>query len=563
MTDEDIESTDLWVLYTKSVDYARKNFLFENVDKNNNFYNGDQWEGLIVDGIEKVQYNFIKPIVDYKVTKITENLRTINYSADNLSSIEFRKTAKQICDLLNQRAARVWEKDQMDYKIKKVVRKAGIVSEGVIYVSYDEDAKDPLNEIINKTDIYYGNENDDDIESQPYILVKQRLSVNKVQEIARKYKVKDSDVELITGDRDYLEEAGEDAKDEINPMVTLITKFYKKDGTVWFSKATKKVVIKDDTDSGLTYYPVSHMPWSPKDGSARGESEVTHLIPNQIETNKTLMRRLLTAKNTAYPQKVINKDKISNPEAADSVGGTIYARGADVDDVRKVFNVTQPAQMSNDVHALQDELITKTRELANASDTATGQVNPEQASGRAILAVQQASEQHLTDQNVFLNTMLENLGRIWLDMWKTYNSKDGMVIEDLKTDPMTGEETITPVEVSGKSLEELQASVRIDISPKSPFDKYAQEISLENLAKSQFFFNTQWLEDYHSLLDQDSVMPKSKIKELIDKRKEEQKKINEIQMRGRYLQGQINNLMNSGQIMPKEMQQYMQQGQSQ
>ena len=53
----------------------------------------------------------------------------------------------------------------------------------------------------------------------------------------------------------------------------------------------------------------------------------------------------------------------------------------DVDDVKKVFSTTNPAQMSPDVERLQNELISTSRELANASDTATGQVNPEDASG--------------------------------------------------------------------------------------------------------------------------------------------------------------------------------------
>lgn len=558
MDEKEIKETKVWTLYQKATDFARKKGFYSEIDKCNNFYNGDQWEGLLIEGIEPVQYNFIKPIVNYKVNRVTKNLRAINYSAENVEGTEFRVKAKKVCDLFNQRAARVWEKDQMDNKIKKLARQAAIGGESVLYISYDEENNDPLNEILNKVDIYFANENDPDIQSQPYIIAKKRMSIDEARRIAEdKYDVSDKKLEQIIGDDDTLEQAGNDAKEEVNSMVTVITKFYKEEGTVKYEVATKYVEFtKSAEDSGMTLYPFCHFLWSEKEGSARGEGEVRQLIPNQIETNKTAMRRLLTAKNTAYPQKIYNKDKIVNPEAINIVGGVIEAKGMDVDDVRKTFSVTTPAQMSPDVEKLQQELISTTRELASASDTATGQVNPEDASGRAILAVQQASEQPLDEQNLALNTFIEDIARVWLDIWKTYNDK-GMKMEDVTTDPISGDESIKVVDVPKSTLDKLKTTVKIDITPKGAFDKYAQEISLENLAKSEFFMNTSWLEDYIDLLDNDSVMPKLKLEDLVKKRKEEQKRIQAVQQQANILQTRVNQLMQSGEIMPKEMAQYM------
>ena len=558
MDEKEIKETKVWTLYQKATDFARKKGFYSEIDKCNNFYNGDQWEGLMIEGIEPVQYNFIKPIVNYKVNRVTKNLRAINYSAENVEGTAFRTKAKKVCDLFNQRAARVWEKDQMDNKIKKLARQAAINGEAILYISYDEENNDPLNEILNKVDIYFSNENDPDIQNQSYIIAKKRMSIEEARNIAKdKYDVSDKKLDQIIGDDDTLEEAGNDAKEEVNNMVTVVTKFFKEEGTVKYEVATKYVEFtKSPEDSGMKKYPFCHFLWSDKEGSARGEGEVKQLIPNQIETNKTAMRRLLTAKNTAYPQKIYNKDKIVNPEAINIVGGVIEAKGMDVDDVRKTFSVTQPAQMSPDVEKLQQELISTTRELASASDTATGQVNPEDASGRAILAVQQASEQPLDEQNVALNTFIEDVARIWLDIWKTYNDK-GMKMENVTTDPITGDESIEVVDVPKSTLDKLRTTVKIDITPKGAFDKYAQEISLENLAKSEFFMNTNWLEDYADLLDNDSVMPKLKLEDLIKKRKEEQKKIQAVQQQANILRTRVNQLMQSGEIMPKEMAQYM------
>ena len=82
-------------------------------------------------------------------------------------------------------------------------------------------------------------------------------------------------------------------------------------------------------------------------------------------------------------------DKVVNPNAVNQVGGIIKTKGgANVDDVSKIFTYIQPASMSTDVSRVMNDLISITRELKNASEIATGAINPEQASGKAILAIQ-------------------------------------------------------------------------------------------------------------------------------------------------------------------------------
>ena len=557
MDEKEIKETNNWTLYQKNVDYARKHGFFTDVDRCNNFYNGDQWEGLIIEGIEPVQYNFIRPIVDYKTNTITSKLRAINYSAGNVESTEFRKRAKNVCDLLNQRAARVWEKDQMDIKCKKIVRKSAIDSESILYTTYDEEDGNPKNEILNKVDVFYGNENEPDIQKQPYILAKQRMSVLEARELADYYGVSKKEQEYLIGDDDTQDQAGEDAKDEVNSMITILTKFYRSKGTIHFEKSSKHVDICKDKNMGIWRYPFSHMLWNDKEGSARGEGQVRTLIWNQIETNKNALRRLIAVKNTAYPQKVYDGTKITNPEAINAVGGVIEAKGMNVDDVRKAFTITQPGAMSPDAEKIQVELISTTRELANASDTATGQINPEDASGRAILAVQQAAQQPLDDQNMSLNMMLEDMAKIWLEMWKVHNKKNGMQLEDVQTNPQTGEDTIKIEKIEASVLDKLEASVKIDITPTGAFDRYAREQSLENLALSEQFMNTAWLKDYVSLLKPDSNMDKQELEELIKRREAQQDVIRQIQQRGNILQSRVQQLMNTGEIMPKEMEQYM------
>jgi hypothetical protein len=543
---DELKQTDIWTLYEKGRNYCRLINMYTDTDKNYRFYNGDQWEGLKTKSIEPVQLNFIKAVIKYKVGTINSNLWSPNFSSENFENKEFRKVAEKTCEMLNKKALRVWEKDTLDLKVRQVTKDAAINDEGIMYVDYDEETQSPINEIISKNDIYFGNENDSNLQRQPYILIKQRMPVIEAQEMARNAGVSEEKLKWILGDNDTFEESGEASKLEIDNMCTVITKMYKENGTVHFAKSTRYLDIKEDTDSGLTLYPIAHMLWEEKIGSARGEGEVRHLIPNQIEVNKTIMRRLLTVKSTAYPQKVAAVDKISNPSAVDQLGGTVKVRGMNVDDVSKVLTYIQPAQMSADVEKVQNELISVTRELAGAGDIATGEVDPESASGKAILAVQQAAQQPLVEQLSSLKAFIEDLVRVWLDMFIVY-SQEGITLEEEVTDPMTGEEMTQLVTIPQTVLQELQATVKVDVTPKGAFDKFAQEVSLENLLNNGLF-NVQRLGElkiYVKLLDDDSVMPKAKLEEAIELMEEEQRKIAAINAQAQIMSQRANQFLNS------------------
>lgn len=541
---QEIKETPIWTLYEKGRNYHRQTGIYVDTDRNYRMYNGNQWGGAKLGDVEPVQKNFIKPIVKYKCSVIHDNLYAIHYSSQNYENREFRQAAERYCDMLNRYAANIWERDKMDFKGRRITKDAAINDEGIIYVNFDQETMQPANEIVKKNDIYYGNENDDDIQSQPYILLRKRMPVVNAIELALAEGMSKEKVDLIIGDTDTFEESGEAAKLELDNMVTVVYKMYKKDGTVHYAVSTRWCEIAKDKDTGLSLYPIAHFNWEEKEGSARGEGEVRYLIPNQIEVNRTEVRRVLTVKYQAYPQKVVDISKVSNPQALNTVGGIIKTHGQAVDDVHKIVGTIPPAQMSPDVVKLQEDLIQVTRDLAGAGDTATGNVNPESASGRAILAVQQASQAPMTEQKETFKNFIEDLARIWLEYLIVY-SADGVNMEESVTDPNTGEESVQIVNVPQSALEQLQATVKIDVTPKSVYDKFAQEQTIENLM-IQGFFTAQRVSElatYAEILDDDSVAPKMKILEAIDHIKEEQRRIAMIEAQAQAMQQRANQFL--------------------
>jgi hypothetical protein len=143
----------------------------------------------------------------------------------------------------------------------------------------------------------------------------------------------------------------------------------------------------------------------------------------------------------------------------------------------------------------------------------------------------------MTEQKDSFKNFIEDLARIWLEYLIVY-AVDGVDMEETVTDMQTGEEYVQIVRVPQSALERLQASVKIDITPKSPYDRFAQEQTIENLLMNGLFTAERLgeLEAYVKALPDDSVAPKTLLEEIVERGKEEQRKIAMIEAQAQLMQ---------------------------
>lgn len=533
--------TSVWYEYQKGVMYNRTKNIYTNTEKNYNFYYGYQWEGAKLGDIQPLIFNIIKPIVKYKLGVIYQNHYEIVFNPNLYSTYEEGQLLNQICKVLNRHIAKVWEIQQMDKKIREGAKDSCINDEGIVHLYFDNEA---TVETIDKNNICYGNENNPDIQSQPYIIISYRQPIEEVREKARKEGLSEEQIKLILPDSETTEQAGyKGITDEVNPMCLVLLKYYKKDGKVFYTRATRVVEIEKDVPTNMNLYPIAHMNWEEKKGSARGIGAVNIIIPNQIEINKIDARRALAVKIGAFQKLVYNKDLVNNPKALTTVGGAISIKGgATVEDVRKAIGYIYPSSMSSDAGNLSAEMKANTRELEGAGDTATGNVDPTEASGKAILAVQQANQQPLSEQVENYKTFVEDIARIVYDMWKAYEV-DGMPVLYEEKDS-EGNIIEQPGLIEYEVLNKLELKIKVDITPKSPYDRYAQEQSLENL----FMSDKITFDEYVEALPEGSVMPKNVLEKIIQTRKENQKKLTQMQIEA----DRINSAMNQAMTMQQQ-----------
>ena len=547
---ENIKKTDIFTLFEIGKNYNRNYSLYEEGTDNYNYYHGRQWEGLEKPNAnskaytEPVVLNIVKPIVKYKTNIINQNSYQIVFNPNTYSTFKELEALRSTTKGLTQFVNRMWEKSQSGKKVRSIVKNACINSEGVIHFYNEND--EILSEEIDKNNIYYGNENDSDIQAQPYILCVFRKTVKEVQERARRYKetglskATDEDIKNIASDMEHWEQQGKEYMTmEVSPMCLVIQKYERgTDGKVWISEATRSCELLSPQSTECELYPFAHFLWEEQKGYSRGVSEVKGLLANQREINKTATRRAIAVKLGAYPRLAYSKKYISNPNALSQVGTPIGIDGAGASDVNKFVSYLKPATMSGDAYNLQQDLIQGTRDLAGAGDTVTGQIDPTQASGKAILAVQQASQAPLNEQVENYKYFLEDCAKIVFEMIKVYYV-DGLTLyssEETVNELGQTESLETPFKISQKELEKLDVDMKIDITDTSAYSKYSQEMSLLSLLSE----GQITLEEFTEALSEDSSMPKPKLEVIIKKRKEARKQITMMQQEMNAMASAIN-----------------------
>ena len=515
MKKQDENLTKIWKRYQKCKDYLDKKSLIKKTNENWNFYIGNQWEGMESGGEKLPVLNFIEPVIKYKVGVVSQNMMTAVYS-----DLNSNKDTQKICEILNKMFVESWDKGKMNACAWEVIEAAAV--QGDAYAFWGEcDSKVPPQVLANTT-VLLADENITDIQTQPYVLIVERLNVESVRKIAKENDISKEKLELIRSDDN--KDVQIVNQDEVTDKITSILCMSKNaEGYVEIARSTKNVVYEpahvvrgtndagEYTGTGLRSYPIVPFIWKKRPNSARGVSEVAQLIPNQLEVNKTIARRSVTVKLTAYPRIAYDRNAVTNPEDLDKTGAPIEVNGG-AQSVNQMVSYLNATNISSDADKLLSDLLTMSRELAGAGDYATGNVNPEQASGQAILAVRDQAQIPLNKQISQYQQFVEDVALLFFDIWVAFNP-NGLNYEGLledSADPMLQNmPDIIPIE----QVESIRPSVRVDVSPDNAWSKLAEQQWLDNVFERQQIT----FEEYVELCNSNAV-PKAKLQAVLKKR---------------------------------------------
>ena len=403
----------VWAQYEKARLFNNAIDLYSNVEKNEDFYIGNQWRGVNAPDLDKPVLNILARVVKFFISSIVSD--DIGVSVTDFAEDE---RAKPVMDMLAEKCDTVMELTDFRKKTREVIRNAAVDGDGCMHYYFDPEAgsAQPMGgtpgeieaEIIENTNVHFGNPQVADVEKQPYILLNFRRLVGDVRRPAEQPAAEEPDED---------EDTSGDAPDE--GKVTVIRKYWKRRGrdgrrTVWFCDVTRGAVVRGATDTGMERYPIAFMAWEKVKNQFHGQAAITGMIPNQIFINKLMAMAMQHVKAAAFPKVVYNRMLIPTGWS-NRVGEAIPVNG---DPNVAVASGYRAPDMSAQVLQMLDAVVNYTRDTMGASDAALGNIKPDNTS--AIVATQQATSMPLELQKQDFYSFVEASVRIWLDMMATY-----------------------------------------------------------------------------------------------------------------------------------------------
>jgi hypothetical protein len=441
--------------YEKGREYKTAIKLYDTVKMNENFYLGKQWEGVNAPDIEKPVVNILRQGVDYCVSMIvSDDIGVQCHLPEDLSE----ETRQAIENVIADEIDKVFEQTKFKAKCRKFIKGVAVDGDNAFHWWYNTEKN--LNapvigeidlELIDNTNIIFGNPAQQEVQKQPYILLIARLPLNEVKEMAQQAGV---DPELITADTTDYNQRETDSS-SVETYTTLITKLWKdkQKNTIMALKCTKNAIIKEEVDLCIPLYPFAWQSWRENKTSYHGEGLITSQIQNQIVINKYYMMLNEWLKKMAFPKLLYDMTKIS------TWSNKVEAIGVNGNPNEAIASSSPVIQMSAQVIQYIQDLIDKTKETMGIYDVALGNARPENTS--AIIALQKTASQPLELQRmdyyqvvedcvrIILALMAANYGEREIPMKVPMNEEDAMVVQQLGGSQLPGQPPVVQGAATG------------------------------------------------------------------------------------------------------------------
>lgn len=449
------DCAEIWNEYGKAKAYNENLDLYDQVKRNEDFFLGNQWEGVKAPDLDKPVLNVLKRVVTYLISALV---------TDNVGLSVQKQTAdpkdEAIARILETEIKTIVEDNKTISKNRMLLRNACVDGKAYYYTYFDTAKNRVQTELIENTRVLFGNPYVNNIQKQPYILIVKPMLLESVRDM-----VPESERDAIQPDN---AEPWEDYEAYGADRTTVLIKLWKENGTVHFCQCTQSVMIRQPTDTGYRIYPLSQMTWEEIRDCYQGQAAVSGLIPNQIAINKLYAMMIYHEQMNAFPKVFYDRTKI--PKWNNRVGEAIGVSGNPNDAVAASFRVVD---MSAQLFQVVSDMINYTKEMMGASDAALGNIRPDNTS--AIIAVQKASSAPLELQKLAFYQCLEDYVRTLIELICAHYGVRYVSV----TDENTGVVQAVPFDFS--TVDPDQIRWRVDIGASAYWSELTQIQTLDNI----------------------------------------------------------------------------------
>lgn len=431
------------------------------------FYEGRQW-GKIKKGTENFPrpvVNFIKMIVDNKRANLMSSPLKITYKSDKPT---------ELTESFNH-FAEFWQKEaQIKYLDAEAVKEGIIKGTYVYHYFWDNEAigkKGKIDgalrcQLIDVRNIVFSNPQEKDEQKQEWIIIASRATAKSVKDKCPK-ELHD----FIKPDNETNDYDGQIDQDGTE-MITVLTKYYRKDNEVYFIKTTKQVVITDEislapdydkayklvenklkkdekveqTSSSISdakidstnqtpdipeenknerykaiFFPIVVGFYEERECSIYGIGEVSGLINNQKTVNNILALQAYATENNAFGKIVVKRDALGNQKIDNKPGQIIYDNS--IAHQQGIYRLADP-QLSDMPLREIETIMSLSRSVTGSTEVMSGEVLGKNMSGQAIAQLQSQALLPTEEKRQRLQECKLKQGRIMEMFFRTHYDED-------------------------------------------------------------------------------------------------------------------------------------------
>lgn len=453
--EQEVKVTSLWQNYENGKTYQSQTNLAINIPIFVDYYEGRQWPYDVKTSLPRPVLNVVKFIGRNKKASILSSPVSLMYQSED--GAEKTKDLNKFSDYMMK------EMHMKDYDSEAI--EDGVRKGTYIYHHYwDADAvglKAKENgalkvELIDVLNFFVANPNEKDEQKQKWILIATREEVDTIKELAKANEINPDFVSRDESDSRYHE-----TEQEGTDYVTVLTRYYRKKGEVYYEKGTKYLMLQEDirlrpdvkkvlsekgedtAEDGLPddpakakdnnleekfdLYPIIVGNWDARDKSIYGIGEVETNIENQDIINKSYAYKIKALNDLAKGKYLVKPGALKDQKINNSPDQVLtdYFNG-NGDGIKRMAIPSMP----NDDLKFIDSFFSYLRTITGASEVMSGEMMGSNMSGAAISALQSQAEKPLDEmRNRFLR-FKEKQAQVLLRFYKHYYDQEEVVGKD-------------------------------------------------------------------------------------------------------------------------------------
>ncbi len=481
------DSSSIWDEYQRGLDYQNSMGFSTKLPECVDFVEGRQWPPTT-----KATQNLPRPVinqcdfmVDNKRSNILSQTIKMVYEPEELpqgeDNLNLQESAKDMSDM----AQNTWNDIDQDAINESLVNDTLILGTGIIHYFYDNSFKGGTitkyqgkiqGELIDPLDFFIANPHlkATEIQKQPWIVIRTRENTDDLIETAKKHGENSQNIQPDESKDEKYDSAKKDMNEKRE--TTCLTKYYRKDGQVYWTKVTENAIIRKPVPlspggTPFTLYPIVVNVFKERRKSTFGRSLIEDIIPNQKALNWGIAMLLLAEQQTAWPKMLVKPQALQQPVTNEPGEILTDYTNTGVDGIKYM----QPPNFSNLPMQLVDKIIDLSRLTTNTNDVLTGEQIGANMAASAIIALQNQAKKPVENFQQRLFRTIKSIGLIWQEFYKTYYNMDR---------PIQGKDEegndITKT-FNGSNYANMGFGLSIQVGPASVFSESLQVTILDKL----------------------------------------------------------------------------------